>query len=263
MEKKVKKGLVFYADILGYLNIIKNNDIELCASLINDIILQLDRSVISKIISSDPKYSEINTDIQSILQERVTNIIVSDTIVIFFDLDNLTSKDKTYIFGIISLYVIFLFGDTFEKGISVRASLEYGPFYFKDNIFAGKAISDGYMNTMDMDFSGILVSKDADAYIQRELLDLLYDKKFYNERYIPILGNYKSGEKKEVLINWIDNDIFKNDIRQTIFESFNMHKKDITDSVMRKIENTERIIRCFLYCSKINGQNNADKKEAT
>lgn len=59
---------------------------------------------------------------------------------------------------------------------------------------------------------------------------------------------FKNGEKRMFVIDWCYNitNEQKADIRQYIVNQFKAHNKDISEKVMRKLNNTEIMIRCLV-----------------
>jgi len=252
-EKKSKSCFVCFADIMGYSNILENNDIEKCHIILNEIIRDMPEKIkvpflnrISRIKGGDA----IEKMYLKFVDKRIRHILVSDSIIFFFDIEDLDalSESAAEFEGLIDIVLMNTFLSyfilyCFEKGIPVRACLDYGEVYFVDNIFAGKVIVNGYKKSSDMEFSGLVYTEEA----AKKCIEFVNEIQSSSEL-VQYTVPFKSCQNKCWLLNWwqlTSVNLNQEDVFQFLFKSFNMHNKDADESVMKKINNTEKTIRYF------------------
>lgn len=249
MEKK--NGIVTFIDILGYQNLIDNNDLDKVSE------------IIEKILDIGP---QVNTEVEKIFNtvlQTATKVlkpfdpktlyfettVISDSILITKSLNNEDEVQQilsiiAFIYGMMVLNRIAL-----DNGISIKGAIEFGDYILNDKIFASKEILKAYRETLQMDFSGIVLSENFINNI-RNISAKDTAKKIIINTLNTFLGvsvcPLKNGlEKEYVLINWITGfeTVIGNDLKQYLYKSFGLHNKTITRDVVVKIENTERIAR--------------------
>ncbi|GHV03414.1 hypothetical protein FACS189485_06550 [Spirochaetia bacterium] len=255
MEKIIENGIIGIFDLLGYKNFVSNNSINDCARDIKSIIIELPNMVKKRILEfyddnhSDP--NSLKSQIDSFLEKNLHYIIVSDTILLAFDFQELMSEDADF-FTYIALYYITCFQETsFDKGFPMRGCVDIGEFYFYDNTFAGNTIVNSFNESDMLNFSGTIITANAIKILKEKhtkSIDAFIE--FFVEKYkVPLKDDVE--EYKYIIGCPIDiRDWEKDDLRQIIFESFHAHKKEIDLSVIEKINNTENIVRLFLMKRK-------------
>lgn len=252
-EKIIDRGIVCFCDILGYKNILTNNSVNECASIIKDSLSLIPEKIIKKIVPDKKSTTTkiIDAMIKDFFAHHFHHVIVSDSILFFFDFDGVAEEDKD-LFFVHALYYIVLFqAECFRNGFPLRSCIDIGPFYYYDHIFAGSTIINCYNTQENMNFSGITITETAHDYI---ISNFSGEEKFTAEyiiensikRVVPLKNNH---EDKLILLNWIKHVSYNIELRQLLFNKFNMHNKDISKSAMEKIINTEQTIRYFLVGS--------------
>jgi len=251
MENTIENGIICLFDILGYKNFIVNNSLSECADNIRTIISKLPDNVKNKVLdiceSEDKKLLPLQKKIDELLKEKFHYIIVSDTILLAFDFSKLNSADIDF-FRFISLAYIQEFQNiSFRQGFPVRGCVDIGSFYYYDHTFAGNTIINSFCESESIDFSGILITDNALNFLEKENTNYTnrFIKKYVHRYLVPMKNNIEAYKN---IIEWqIDyNKSTDLDLKQKIFESFHAHKKDVSLSVMNKINNTEKIYRYFL-----------------
>ena len=250
-EKKIENGLVCVFDILGYKNILLNNSIDDCAIMIKDILAELPQQVIQKILGISPNIIVLKETLV-FFEEHFRYIMVSDSVIMFFDYEGM-SKYKKSIYVMLSIFLIINFKYMcFKSGFPMRSCIDFGSFYYYENIFAGKTIITCFTESEKLDFSGIIITEDAGEFVINSIAKKY--KKYFGRcllKYIVPLNNGREEEK--YIIDWYTtshDEHIVNDLRNEIFNTFNMHNKTIDKSVKRKINNTKKIIKYFLYGDK-------------
>ncbi|MDR2582012.1 MAG: hypothetical protein LBC75_00850 [Fibromonadaceae bacterium] len=255
---KIKRGIVGFVDILGYKNIIENNEIEKLGFIIqeifnvvknvNDIIYK--EKEITNLIDRAKKrldYTEKN------YKWEIDTHVISDSIILLKEIneaDDILYNHIKFIIYIRSLQKLCRI--SLEKGIAIRGAISYGDYIDESNIIASKALVYAYQLSEKLDFSGIAVCKEFVDFckemdknnVKKEILKKL------DENTSKIHCPFKDGSEQEIrIIDWIsdlDEKEYNGDLRQYLFNSFSKHNKDISQSVIRKINNTENVLRSIL-----------------
>jgi hypothetical protein len=244
MENIVKNGLVCFFDIMGYQNILLKNNITECAKLIKEILLHIPENVENKLVSIGEETGRAGK-LEDFLGNNFHKIMISDTIIFFFDLDNIKGNIE-YLLLMVLVFIREFQHESFNSGLPMRGSLDFGEYYYCDNLFAGKTIVNTYNESNNLNFSGVTISKNAYDYFKS--LEHFGVKMFLRYYIFECLVPLKQTEEIKYVMKWYNKDNYKKykDIRQYIFDSFYMHNKDVNNNVLDKINNTEKMLRYFL-----------------
>jgi methionine-rich copper-binding protein CopC len=271
VEKRTDEGIVCFFDILGYKNILNNNKIDDCINIIKNILFSLAseaKTEMLKIMSNKMNFDS-GLDINDFYDNHINTIYISDSILFFIDFDNMNMIKKLQSIFYSLILIIFFQKNSFENGFPMRACFDVGQFYYCENVFAGKAIVNSYVETGKLNFSGLVFTDFAYQYIKKimscalETIDIDMREKDHGikltfEILQMLIKHYiipmKNGieEKKYILNWWIQND--KQELRQHIFNVFHMHNKDVDNSVIEKINNTEKIIRYLIFQNELSAK---------
>lgn len=255
-----QNGMIAFFDILGYQNIIINNDIEKVANIINDTILELPSKVQNDVLNTFTRLSEKieNKSLLNIVQDnfkRIDFLIISDSILIFLPIEeSIYEKYPDICWMTFLLYCCVLLDESFKKGLPLRGAIEYGEYYKKEKCFAGKSIIEGYTLSNKLEFSGCVLCENAHNKI-KACLDSELMNMFVFEYLAPLNNN---SERKLFILNWVahrSKNSFS-DIRQFTLEAFHTHNKEVPVNALSKLNNTENIIR---YCLMKNTLRNMGK----
>lgn len=257
----MKTGIVGFFDILGYQNIIDNNEIEKTINIISDIIVRLPakvRTIQAKVLSKWSGKIENQKIAEFILEnnELIESVIISDSILITLPVDEDRYKEgSVYYWLIFLMYSCMLLEESFNNGLPLRGAIDYGQYYKKEQCLAGKTIINGYRFSNQLEFSGCALCKDAYGQI-KALKDYDYDVigSFLFEYLAPLKNNI---EEKQMMLNWIVERAQKGlyEVRQYVFEAFHAHNKDVNGRAVQKLNNTENILRyCFLINKERQGR---------
>lgn len=182
-----------------------------------------------------------------------TNVwVFSDTIVMTLNLDKLYENfdsDGTQV--AISLFfnqVVMMFYNLFSMGFPSRCCIDIGRLDVQNNFVFGTAYVNALTIGEALDFSGIVISDAAANRLKSVPNDLIGDVKKCKIS-VP-LSKSLHGEKEMQIwcLDWISHKdktlrIAIEKDRQWIWDMFSQHNKQITNSVERKIKNTERVLR--------------------
>lgn len=246
MELKPQQGLVGFFDILGYQQIIDNNDIAIAARLISTAIISLPGKVKSVLTGrfSAGNRSAIESDLSAI-ECRV----ISDSIVATCPQTGKTPAEIHWNNILFVTYCAQLLRSSFDAGLPLRGAIDYGEYYLDKDCFAGQPIIDAYRLSCRLPFSGAVATPKCAKLIDestesgKPILD-----RFVSALLFPMTVELKNmGSQKLYLLNWIspfsDWGTPPNDIRTFVYTSFHAHNKDIGDSARYKAELTELTIR--------------------
>ncbi|MDR3302587.1 MAG: hypothetical protein LBT01_08715 [Spirochaetaceae bacterium] len=255
----VKEGFICFFDILGYKNILENNTINKCAQIINNILLKLQEKVKSEFtdLSGKPKATRgfSSDDVKSLEEDRksffdnyLNIIMVSDSIVLFFDFTDSGIEIINHTWLALR-YIATFQREAFIQGLPMRGCLDFGEYYYHNSLFAGQTIVNSYEKGNNLEFSGVVVTDD--AYNRIKIISEQND--FYTKLLDCVIFRYlypvKNGQDESgYIIKWYEECDFpeNQDIRQFIYESFYWYNKNIDTATVTKINNTEKILRFFL-----------------
>lgn len=241
----LRDGIVGFFDILGYQNIIDNNDIENVSKIVTDILLNLGNNVRMNIIEQINDKALYNR-----YAEGMDIRLISDSILLTlpYNSEDIRERNRQSLICVAAAQEIL--NMTFKKGIPVRGAMNCGKFYLEESCFAGKPLIECYRVGQSLDFSGCAMLTDLEN-VCREYENNGSDFNILTtplamKHYCPL----KSEKFKEMYIVTWGHYMIKDDIRQVVYEGYKMHNKDIGIGVARKIENTEYILRTIKMNTK-------------
>ncbi|UCF99493.1 MAG: hypothetical protein JSV89_08125 [Spirochaetaceae bacterium] len=261
-----QSGLVGFFDILGYQQMLLNNDVEKAARLIVEVIANIPSEVIDSIGKEQGLVCEddvktvnyLNQLWKKILSEELNWLLFSDTILVSLPLNR---NDKRLFHATRVLAFLqacaFLQRQMFDRGLPLRGAISFGDFFITGTYFAGSPIIESYLASQSLELSGCVLTKTSET-VHSELKDYAVKNEFQSilleldQMCIPYLVPKKSGElEKHLMINWVNLPMhffagMPSDIREYVFSTFVQYNKDVTPSVYPKINNTETFIRKIL-----------------
>jgi hypothetical protein len=215
MGKIVQNGLVCFFDILGYKNILENNDINECARIINDILVEIPKNIKTDLIPSGDKlpeaYKKLAESRKNFFDKFFYAIMVSDSIVLFFDFTNINEADVVDYTWLSICYILSFQKEYFVNGFPMRGCLDFGEYYYNNNVFAGKAIVNSYNEGNSLEFSGIVITDKAYEYIKPILGNHELYQKYFNNYIFRYLSPVKQGKDElKYIIKWCtENDLYR------------------------------------------------------
>jgi hypothetical protein len=258
-------GFVGYFDILGYTQIMLNNNIHKTAQFVSDTMMNIPRDMIVSLRSPylavrplevAPESSE--RDDWSQILDRVSWIIFSDSILISLPFDPaLPERDLVRLYLVFSTMCASLMNRCFTAGFPLRGAISVGEFFIEDRCFAGRPIINAYYTMQRLEFAGCVLDEAANSLISEVRKDLvkkgernlLYKLDQTTILYmVPFKENL---DERHRTINWVVLDTpgfspITGDIREVTTRAFLMHNKIAVPSVQGKINNTEMFIRHVL-----------------
>jgi len=247
----VDQGFVGFFDILGYQDIIDNNDIENASKVISDILETLPEKTALGVMSL------VSGQYKAVVQLQIDMIqprLISDSILLAMPVSTTSSDiEKMRSVATFLFYTAKLMRLAFDKGLPLRGAVDFGDFFLSLQCFAGKPIIDCYRLASRLQLVGCVITPKFTAYInelvEKTRLQMVADFMFL------CLAILKGGStEKYMMLDWYfpysNWDPIEQDVRSSIIKSFHAHNKDISPEVMQKIDNTEIIIRKSLIPRK-------------
>ena len=242
-------GIVGFFDILGYQSFLDNNEPEEAASEVLEQILALSTTI------PDTMRETIKGN-KKLVEEMVNELrwlIFSDTVLLSIRLPHDDSDRRLAARWVVFIQAALILNrQMFDFGLPLRGVIATGRFLVKGTCFAGRPIIDAYRLANDLDLSGCVMTPRA----FQEVADMA-DKRAQHGQlwatlpafFVPYLVPRKSGREEKLATLNIQaicletSEKFGGDLRQLVYETFWKHRKDIPTDVMRKVTNTEQLLR--------------------
>lgn len=240
-------GFVGFLDILGYQNIIENNEIEKVSRIISDILIKMPDIVRNEM--TKPFSAEYQGSIHSVIDE-IQFRLISDSLILAIKIDESHTRDpvRTNLRSVLFLdYVTILSRILFESGLPVRGVVDFGDFFLLDHCFAGIPLINCYKLSTKLQLSGVILTHNAREKFSFFFQDEQTLYKYYGDDYLIQL--HENREEKFFLIDYWGR-LPRTDIRQYVFAAFHDHNKDVSQAVFHKIVNTEFAIRHMLMMAR-------------
>jgi hypothetical protein len=259
---KSQVGYVGFFDILGYKQVILNNQINATAKLISDILMKMPDTVVTNITRSDaPAVHEMTGTAMAamqawnkILRESIHWLIFSDTILVSMALDrSLHPLLQFQRSGAFFQTCIVLLREMFDRGLPLRGAVSFGDFFIQERCFAGVSIVDAYQLSESLELSGAVLTREA-AAMCRETREFAAQHDYDNmvdimdHMFVEYLVPMKRDvNRRHLTLNWVNLDIgleaIEKNVRDYVIDSFVSHNKSTPPTVYPKIHNTEMYIR--------------------
>lgn len=238
MSTSTKTGLVGFFDILGYQNLLEQNDPEVIAKEVLPILTGLKSAINADIYKaiSLPESPEHQKIIEPIV-ESMGWLVFSDTILLTLSFDENDASLNHYYWFVFLLASRKIQKQLFDAGLPARGAIDYGKFFIQDVCFAGRCIVKAYKLGSTIEMAACVLSPEAvikfesieKENIRRQIFKMLL---------IPYLVPTKQGEIRmhTVIARLASNP----DIHSKVMCAFWGNTKDTAQSVRPKIANTEQ-----------------------
>ena len=219
-EIKTQSGLIGFFDVLGFTNIVKNNEIKEAAL------------VVKKILEKARRSQDANNIIEKLLpgHKFCEHVLFSDSIVVYSSFDSF--RDEGTSTAMFSSFCAGLITELFWAGLPIRGALAAGDYYVENHVgsvcLAGKPIVEAYEISELLDFAGCVVAPSAEKLFRRALEFFEYS--------VPLKGCQK--QKMLVLNNYVTHWHERELSRPIIMENFGAFNKRVGIEVLPKINNT-------------------------
>ena len=173
----------------------------------------------------------------------------SDTIVLGCDIDRVTNDyDRQRLVMNFFLRSIFIVNEMLAWGYPVRGCIDFGKVCLAETsgLFFGRPYVNSLKMAEQLDFAGIVLTADALKIYNQIIPEPIQVVRVLNLP-IPI----RTGEYIDAgCLNWLVRKDFKRyasqDIRQMLYAKFSANGKRMGESALRKMTNTEYMIRAFM-----------------
>lgn len=238
MSEGTKNGLVGFFDILGYQNLLEQNEPEVVAEAVLPILFDLKNQTNARF----EKAMKGSTNKKIIdISKKIEWLVFSDTILLTLDFnenDALVNNNRYW--GVFLFASIDIQERLFNAGLPVRGAIDYGKFFIQESCFAGRSIVNAYKLSSAIEMAACVLSdkvlkefdrsEEAEKKVARPpvLKDLL----------VPYLVPTKQGETPMHVLNAR---LASNpDIHKKVMHAFWGYRKEIAQNVRPKIANTEQ-----------------------
>lgn len=238
---KVFEALVAAFDVLGAQAVFSKNTrdgVRIATATIFAAFKDATESLITEFSSAVKNSSDIEEQ-RSTISEMSANMsfkFYGDTMVALVNLDDTRPLYFNITCQMFIAQAQIIYYKMLECGFPVRGFLDYGYVGTSGSIITGRPYVAAIRNSDQLEFSGVAVS---DAFLEK--VSKLNCPEIY-----PLNIPTKQGRTNANILDWLDNTEFleeNRDIRQDLFFSFFRHGKRSDDSVLRKLNNTEDLIR--------------------
>jgi hypothetical protein len=222
-EESIKSsyGLVAFFDIMGYRQIIANNEIKEAALII--------KKALKKITEFQKAADYVEKELK--FSPTTNYLAFSDSILIYTSYSEDVSHRKMQA-GLFAAGCAGLCGELFEAGLPARGAIAKGEFFIEQTSFAGKAIVEAYEFANSLEFTGCVIVPTAEIEFAgiSDPLNLLFPYP------VPLKGNQKQNLLTLNLCSLLV--INSDNSRQFTIEQFSRHNKNICPETVGKINNT-------------------------
>ena len=254
MKELEKETFVAFLDVLGFRDIVYNNNHESLTKIYDDLLLPAVQigATMGEFQSIKGKDGQ-NLIVADLDQLKVNALVVSDSIM--FWTDDTTREDFVLLIGAIRQ----LLHSSFFIGLPMKGAITYGPITVRKDLtknisfinttFFGEGITQAYELTLNQNWAGCLIDnkclKRANLNVDTELTNDVQKSFIDMLAHYGLLVKYELPYKKgpideEYVINWNYGKICVD----TVKKAFEKHGKQMTDwAVKTKLENTLNFVR--------------------
>lgn len=245
MGSKVLSGFVGLLDILGYREFLRNNDIQFVVKTIENLLIPMPKAVKKQLLghledikvsgTTDKKIKKLAIDTLSNFQKKIKTLIISDTIILTMP------ADPIELYGLV-ITISYLLRHSFDAGLPLRGAIDYGEFYIKENVFAGKPFIEAYELSNRLEMSGCVLTDGLKDRIGKPTSELPNSLNLFPYK-VPL----KAGKEAEhLVVDWLSPFVqwgeVPPDLRQYVVSKFSAFNKQVSSNVLPKIDNTEMIL---------------------
>ncbi len=200
MSTSTKTGLVGFFDILGYQNLLEQNEPEVIAEEVLPILIGLKNSIKANIydVMKLAKASERKKIIEPIV-ESMEWLVFSDTILLTLAFNENDVSLNHYYWFVFLLASIEIQTQLFNAGLPARGAIDYGKFFVQEGCFAGRCIVKAYKLSSTIEMAACVLSHE--AVIKFESIKGVEEdvrSRIFKMLVIPYLGPNEAGGSAHV-----------------------------------------------------------------
>lgn len=253
-----RDGLIGWFDILGYRQMLAQNEALVVVNILTDTILSIPAEITRR-LTTEPDRTEVAKVVAQIAAE-LDWLPFSDTVLVTLDCSSvLKPEERAQRFLYFLHFCRTFFTGTFVKGIPMRGAIHFGEFLIgkiegiSERVFAGRGIGEAEQHVARQDWSGTVLTKRAEDE-KNAVVDALEDKSWAGEvekvliSYpVPLKGG---ASEQRFALNWLFPNINRKELREgqtiraLVTERFVAHGKAVRQEVVSKLTNTELFL-CF------------------
>ncbi len=253
---KPQTGFVGFFDILGYKQIILNNDIHKTAQIVSDTLVNIPSTIIANISAATPQSDEIIPWHNTLA--GIDWVLFSDSILVTLPFDpSLPLKQLLQHYAAFVTVCATLLNKSFAAGFPLRGAISLGEFFIEERCFAGKPIINAYHAAQELEFSGCILDEEANSFVSQARRDLV--KQGVNSlltmldqtTILYIVPMKSDSPPRSRTINWVSLGMqgfpqIEGNVRDYVTSAFLRHNKIAMPGVQPKIDNTEMFVRHVL-----------------
>ena len=246
MINHTKTGWVGFFDILGYINLLERNEPESIAEEVIPILTGAKTALLEDInflfTQLHGSEKDIPENVKNIIAS-LQSIVFSDTILLTMPVQAESNYQEDIACFIFQMACSGVQTDLFRAGLPLRGAIDYGKYFVQDSCFAGRPIVNSYHLCQQLELSACVLSDEACKHFRSLPFNSFknpdYVKNLWVDEYLVAM---KSGERHLLAIKA---PVPKNkiDIRDQVMEAFWGHRKDVSQSALKKALNTEQWLR--------------------
>lgn len=247
---EVGETLIGTFDILGATALYAENDAEKCRSMTSFIVNTMSDAINGTTKELKTYYNELpdNGGRLEKLIRHTLSYAYADTVVLICDVSKFDKVMLRFACEYFLTLAIEFTQKMFTAGIPIRGCLSKGitARYVRENmvVVAGKAYVETLKTADALEFSGTVIADEFYKVVEEGCKIIDYPLTEYLLQ-LPCVVKDKDRKfvtKKLWCLDWLaDTDFLlsSSDVRQLIFDSFSGHGKQVCDSVLDKVNNTE------------------------
>jgi len=232
-DSQIKRGMIFYGDVLGYQNLIAGERIEDAAKVIDDLLLIIPGEVTMKMVKSLLAVDSTAGAVISSVVIAADWRVISDSIIMTLPFP--ASDGTDWLWTLVSVGLVRGFAaKMIESGLPIRGAISFGTYFVSDRSFAGKPFVRAYKASIDLDWAGVVLLDEASHKFED---DKITEQNIFALKFC-VPAKHNSNESK-YCINWpaaLDQSLHP---RQFLLESFLKHGKTWSPKLITKLTNTE------------------------
>ncbi len=254
---KPQTGFIAFFDILGYKQIILNNDIHKTAQIVSDTLVNIPANIIGNMIIKEQQLTSADNEPSSWqnLLGKVEWLLFSDSILVSLPFD--AQAQLPELLNAYSAFVTicaFLMSRTFAAGFPLRGAISVGEFFIEERCFAGKPIISAYHAAQELEFSGCILDEDANSFISQLRKEVVHEgmtdhlTMLDQTTILYIIPKKDDTTDRHRTVNWVALELpgflkIEGNIRDYVTGAFLRHNKIALPRVQSKIDNTEMFVR--------------------
>ncbi|HVM59576.1 MAG TPA: hypothetical protein VMV72_01815 [Verrucomicrobiae bacterium] len=258
---EIKEGAVGLFDILGYKQLLRNNEIELVVDLLHEDIPPLrgeSEHWVKEIVSLLRKEHESHpfVDAAEKALPETQWLLFSDTILLAMPIPSSLETDEKVARWVVFLeQVLRVHCLLFRAGLPIRGAVSLGAYFFNEQppFFVGKGLVEAYEEAQSQDWAGSVVCERAEEELEVLKNESVLLRDTLPEYVIRYAVPFKRGESVvRPCVNWPRHfnrdDLTAFNIREMVLAAYLRHNKQVGEREMTKANDTE----AFILQSRIN-----------